>query len=380
MFFKRHRRLGMLAAGTFAAVIALTSCSSGDSGTTATSGGEVSQEVKDIVAQYTTEPTAIVQTTPLSKKPEKKSVAFIVCADPTCSILGNFMKEAVESLGWSYTGINAPATDFGSAVQQAVDQKVDYIAGTGSDIATFQNAFDSAKAAGIPYFSCYSSDIPEGKANNLFANCADLTAIDAYSRALTSWVIKDSGASANIGVVNLPEFPTLAHAVPDVKKTLDELCKTCTSAPIDISLDVLSSGGTANTIISYLQSNPDVNYLYLAFGDFEPGLRSALNSAGLDHVKIVGVQAQRAQIQSLAKGETSAWIAAPQENNMWTLADQMARVATGQWSVQEERKAAVPSFFIVDSKEKADSLANLKDGWPGPNGFTDQFKKLWGVN
>ncbi|MFC3242795.1 sugar ABC transporter substrate-binding protein [Gordonia humi] len=304
----------------------------------------------------------------------------MVCADPTCSILGDFVKESVEALGWEYTGINAPATDFGSAVQQAVDLKVDYIAGTGSDVATFQNAFDSAKAAGIPYFSCYASDVPEGEANNLFADCADLTAIDTYSRALTSWVIEDSGASANIGVVNVPEFPTLSNAVPDVKKTLDELCDTCTSAPIDISVDVLSSGGATNTIISYLQSNPDVNYLYLAFGDFEPGLRSALNSAGLEHVKIVGVQAQQPQIQSVVNGETSAWIAAPQENNMWTLTDQMARVANGEWSVENERASAVPAFFIVDSKEEAQSIADLTDGWPGPKDFKEQFKKLWGVN
>ncbi|MET3859407.1 ribose transport system substrate-binding protein [Dietzia sp. 2505] len=374
-----HRRLGLLIAGAAIGSLSLTACSSPDDGGRS-GGGEVSQEVTDLVAQYQDAPTEIKQTEPLSAVPEKKTVAFIVCADPTCSILGDALQDAVENFGWDYVGINAPATDFGSAVQQAVDQRVDYIAGTGSDIATFQNAFDSAADAGIPYFSCYSSDIPEGDDNNLIANCYDLTAVETYSRVLTSWIIEDSGADASIGVVNVPEFPTLSNAVPGVEETLVEFCDTCTSQPIDISLDVLSSGGTTNAIISFLQSNPDVNYLYLAFGNFEPGLGQALLSAGLDDVKVVGVQPQQAQIQSLINGETDAWIATPQENAMWTLADQMARYATGDWNKEQERTAAVPPIYIVDTTEEAEAIVDLQDGWPGPDGFKDQYKTLWGLN
>src|SRR3546814_13993765 len=125
----------------------------------------------------------------------------------------------------------------------------------------------------------YSSDVPEGEENNLFANCYDLTAVDEYSRVLTSWIIEDSGADASIGVVNIPEFPTLSNAVDDVENTLDEFCDTCASQPVDISLDVLGSGGPTNAIISFLQSNHAVNYLYLAFGHFEPGLCQALHSS-----------------------------------------------------------------------------------------------------
>ncbi|MGN7226396.1 sugar ABC transporter substrate-binding protein [Dietzia maris] len=374
-----HRRLGLLIAGAAIGSLSLSACSSPDNGGR-TGGGEVSQEVTDLVAQYQDAPTEIKQTEPLSAVPEKKTVAFIVCADPTCSILGDALQDAVENFGWDYVGINAPATDFGSAVQQAVDQRVDYIAGTGSDIATFQNAFDSAADAGIPYFSCYSSDVPEGDDNNLVANCYDLTAVETYSRVLTSWIIEDSGADASIGVVNVPEFPTLSNAVPGVEETLAEYCDTCTSQPIDISLDVLSSGGTTNAIISFLQSNPDINYLYLAFGNFEPGLGQALLSAGLDDVKVVGVQPQQAQIESLINGETDAWIATPQENAMWTLADQMARYATGDWNKEQERTAAIPPIYIVDTTEEAEAIVDLQDGWPGPDGFKDQYKTLWGLN
>ncbi|HEY9565514.1 MAG TPA: substrate-binding domain-containing protein [Nocardioides sp.] len=379
MNLKRHRKLGLLLTGAVVCSLSMAACSSSTNGGRS-GGGEVTQDVKDLVAEYQEAPTEITQTEPLTAAPEKKSVAFIVCADPTCTVLADALKEAVTSFGWDFTAINAPATDFGSAVQQAIDADVDYIAGTGSDVATFQNAFDAAADAGIPYYSCYSSDVPEGEENNLFANCYDLTAVDEYSRVLTSWIIEDSGADASIGVVNIPEFPTLSNAVDDVENTLDEFCDTCASQPVDISLDVLGSGGTTNAIISFLQSNPDVNYLYLAFGNFEPGLGQALKSAGLEDVKVVGVQPQQAQIESLIKGETDAWIATPQENAMWTLADQMARHATGDWDKAQERTAAVPPIYIVDTKEEAEAIADLKDGWPGPDGFKDQYKALWGLS
>lgn len=375
----RHRRLGLLIAGAVIGSLSLAACSSSSDGERS-GGGEVSQEVKDLVAEYQDAPTDIKQTEPLSATPEKKSVAFIVCADPTCTVLGDALEGAITELGWDYTGINAPATDFGSAVQQAIDLGVDYIAGTGSDVATFQNAFDAATDAGIPYFSCYSSDVPEGDASNLFANCYDLTAVDTYSRVLTSWIIEDSGADASIGVVNVPEFPTLSNAVPGVEETLEEFCDTCTSQPVDISVDVLTSGGSTNAIVSFLQSNPEVNYLYLAFGNFEPGLGQALKSAGLDDVKVVGVQPQQAQIESLINGESSAWIATPQENAMWTLADQMARVANGEWDQGLERTAAVPPIYIIDTVEEAEAIVDLQDGWPGPDGFKDQYRTLWGLS
>jgi len=64
---------------------------------------------------------------------------------------------------------------------------------------------------------------------------------------------------------------------------------------------------------------------------------------------------------------------------MWTLADQMARVANGEWSSENERTNAVPPFFLVDTPEAATALVDLENGWPGPEGFKDAFKQLWGL-
>jgi ribose transport system substrate-binding protein len=57
----------------------------------------------------------------------------------------------------------------------------------------------------------------------------------------------------------------------------------------------------------------------------------------------------------------------------------MARVANGEWSSANERTNAVPPLFLVDTAEAAQALVGLDNGWPGPEGFKDTFKALWGV-
>ena len=364
------------------APVGSTAQTSGDS--TGDSTGETSapatgdSDAAAVAAQYTAVPTEIVQTQALSKPPDPKKVTFIVCADPSCVVLSDYLEEAVTTFGWEYTSINAPATDFGSAVQQAIDTQPDFIAGTGTDAAAFQPQYDAMKAAGIPYFSCYATDVPGGEENNLYANCYDASAAQVYSKVLVDWIIDDSGGAANTLVVNLPLFPIL-QAQADGAKAEFETCSGCTVHSLDLTIDDLSSGGTPNAIVSFLQSNPDINYLYLAYNGFEPGIPEALESAGMSDVKITGTQASQGQLQAIIDAKETVWTALPQEYAMWTLADQMARVANGEWSSANERTNAVPPFFLVDTAEIAQTLVGLDNGWPGPDGFKDAFKVLWGV-
>ena len=257
----------------------------------------------------------------------------------------DYLKDAITALGWEFTSLNAPATDFGSAVQQAIDTQPDFIAGTGTDAAAFQPQYDAMKEAGIPYFTCYATDVPAGEENNLYANCYDSSAAQVYSKVLVDWIINDSAGAANALVVNLPAFPILS-AQADGAKAAFETCSGCTVESLDLTLDDLTSGGTANAIISFLQSNPDVNYLYLTYNGFSPGLAEALESAGMtDKVKIAGTQGLQPQLQAIIDGKDAVWTALPQEYAMWTLADQMARVANGEWSSANERTNAVPPFY-----------------------------------
>jgi ribose transport system substrate-binding protein len=326
-------------------------------------------------------PTGITQTKPLSAKPPTKKVGFVVCADPSCEILSSYLKEAIGSFGWDLVTVNAPPTDPGSAVQQLIDAGVDYIGETGINMDQFQSQADELKSKGIPLFECYATDVPAGESNNLYSDCFDASAADQYGAALADWVIADSGGKAHTVIMNLPAFPILSAQGDAVKKELAANCPDCTADLLEPTIDDLTSGNLPNLLVSYLQKHPDVNYIYETFEGFDlTGISAAVAGANLqDKVKIVGEQAFSAEMQEIIDGKEHAWSELPEELSMWSMADQMARLANNEWTVENERANAIPPFFIIDSVDVAKQMVDLKYGWPGPEGFKDAYKKLWGV-
>lgn len=346
------------------------------SDTTAAAGADDSADA----SAYSERPTGLTVDGALSAVPEKKEVAFIVCADPSCTTLAGFLDETMDVLGWDLTTINASATDPGAAVQQALDAGVDYIALTGSDMAQYAPAMAQAKSQGVPVFACYATDVPAGEENNLYSDCYDGSSAAVYAAALMDWIVTDSDGAANILAVTLPAFPILGAQVDAAKSALEEACADCTFDTLEQTIDNLTSGATPQAIASYLQTHTDINYVYLSYNGLDTGVVDALKSAGVaDQVKIVGTQAGAPQFQQIVAGTETAWSALPQEYAMWILADQMARHATGDWTPELERQSAVAPFFIVSDAEQAKELAELENGWAGPDGFKDAFKALWGV-
>jgi ribose transport system substrate-binding protein len=390
----RSRKTALLAVAGVAALLA-TACSStsktatpaaGATATTASAPASSAESASGSIAaaqanvgKYANVPAQIVQTTPLASKPPKKKVGFMVCSSPSCVPLAGMLKNATDSLGWSLTTVNASATDPGSAIQQLIDAGVDYVAETGSDINQFQTQAAELKAKNIPLFECYVTDVPAGQTNGIYSDCFDASSSKVYGPALADWVIADSGGKAHTLVVTLPVFPVLTAQVEAVHAAFTKDCSTCKTSDLAVTVSDLSSGAVPQSIASYLQTHTDINYVYETFGGLDTGLAKALQSAGLSKVKIVGTQEGAPQLQELIAGSEAAWTALPQELAMWTIADQMARVAANQWSSADERKSAIPPFFIVSTAAAAQSLVGFKDGWPGPTGFQDAFKKLWGV-
>ena len=351
-----------------------TATTAADSTATTVAGGDSG------AGDHSEPPTGLTVDGKLSAVPEKKKVAFIVCADPSCTTLASFLKESTGALGWDLTTINASATDPGAAIQQAVDAGVDYIALTGSDMAQYAPAMAEAKSQGIPVFACYATDVPGGEANNLYSDCYDGSSAAVYAGALMDWVVADSQDAAHILAVTLPAFPILGAQVDAAKSALEQACADCSFDTLEQTIDNLTSGATPQAIASYLQTHTDINYVYLSYNGLDTGVVDALKSAGVsDQVKIVGTQGGAPQFQEIVAGTETAWSALPQEYAMWILTDQMARYATGDWNAELERQSAVAPFYIVTDAEQAATLVDLENGWAGPDGFKDEFKALWGV-
>jgi ribose transport system substrate-binding protein len=378
---KLSRRLAATAAGLLTLTLAACGDTAGSTPAAAPSLDQASLAAAQAnLDKYLTVPTNIVQSTALTKIPPKKKVGFVQCADPTCATLATYIKEATGALGWSLVTVNATATDPAAAIQQAIDAGVDYIATTGFPVALFKQQMAQAKAKGIGVFLCFSTDVPAGQENNLYSDCYDSTAANAYASALADYLIVQSKGAANALVVTIPTYPILTAQVDAVRAELGKNCPGCKMSTLEVTVNDLIGGAVPQKISSYLQANPNVNYVYFTYASLDTGVTAALRAAGLQSkVKLVGTQGSQPQMKEIAAGTEAAWSALPQELSMWTMVDQMARLSVDQWSVQDERKAAVPPFYLVTTADAANTVAGLPDGWPGPAGFKDKFKKLWGV-
>jgi ribose transport system substrate-binding protein len=381
-----HQLSRRLAATAAAGLLTLTlpACGSGSDSATPSTTQTLDQAsltaAQTNLDKFLTAPTSIVQSTPLTKKPPKKKVGFVQCADPTCAKLAMYMKEATGALGWNLVTVNATATDPGSAMQQVIDAGVDYIATTGFPVALFKQQMAAAKAKGIGVFLCFSTDVPAGPDNNLYSDCYDSTAANMYAMALTDYLIVNAKGAANTLVVSIPTYPILTAQVDAVRAELGKNCPSCKMNTLEATVNDLVGGTVPQNIASYLQAHPDVNSVYFTYAGLATGVAPALRAAGLQSkVKLVGTQGLQPQMKDVASGGASAWSALPEELSSWTMVDQMARLSVNEWSVQDERKSAIPPFYLVTTADAANALVQLDDGWPGPTGFKDTFRKLWGV-
>ena len=367
-------------------VLALSACGGNAAPATVAGAGAPAADPASLAAaqtnldKYLAAPTSIQQSVTLTKVPPRKKVGFVQCADPACAKLATYIKAATGALGWDLVTVNATATDPGAAIQQAIDAGVDYIATTGFPVALFKQQMAEAKAKGIGMFLCFSTDVPAGPANNLYSDCYDSTAAAAYATAMADYLIVRSKAAANVLVVSIPTYPILTAQVDAMRAELGKNCPTCKTDTLEVTVNDLVGGGVPQSISSYLQAHPDVNYVSFTYASLANGVAPALRAAGLSSkVNLVGTQGSQPQMKEVASGTSAAWSALPQELSMWTMVDQMARLSVGQWSLADERKAAVPPFYLVTTADAANALVNLDDGWPGPTGFQDTFRKLWGV-
>jgi ABC-type sugar transport system substrate-binding protein len=358
-----------------------TTEAAGGETTEAAGGGDGLAAAQADIDTIATAGTAIGPTVALTGVPEKKTFAWLECEQPSCLAIRPGFEAAAEALGWELLIIPAASFDQGSAIEQALAQGADYIAHTGSPLATAEEAIANAAAAGVPYISCYATDVPDVANNNLLMQCGDSSGVFANGEHISNWVIVDSAAKANVLLVNIPDFPVLVSEADGVKAAYTANCSDCTLQELNVTVDQLIAGEVASAVTAAVQGNPDINYIQYTFGDLPAGSVEALESAGLlEGRKIVGVDfSAQLGLPGIIDGTHAAWTANPKPYAAWLMVDAAARHSLGMDNPQERANALLPTF-IVDTAEEAQPILDLgPDGWPGPDGYEDAFKALWGV-
>jgi ribose transport system substrate-binding protein len=357
---------------------AATETSAADAGTGDTSA-DTATDTGGQSGVLTEPPVDMTVTEPLPSVPEAKSVAFLVCPVEACETNVPYLENAMGALGWDLTTISLDTANPGAAFQQALDAGVDYIALTGVPLAAIEEQVAAAQEAGVPVFECFSTDAPTGEGNGLYAQCGGTESVGNTAGELADWVIEDSGSAANILFVTIRDFPILVAEEDAAAAHVEETCPDCTFEALSVTVEDLGAGRIAQQVASYVQANPDTNYVWFSFSNLSGGVSEALDGAGLlDGVSLVGVLAEDTQLQELVDGTNSAWTAYPNDYAMWVLADQMARVATDSWDPDLEAASSVlPTWVVADPAVAGELLGT--HGWAGPEGFEDAFRALWGV-
>lgn len=384
-----RRTLGRVCAIALAsAALVLSACSDGtdsnaskqkgDKGSSSASAAEAAAAAQKRLDAYLSVPEEIAITEPLSAAPKQGvSVYWVTPNLQSQQPNTDAFEAATEALGWKLTTLQTESSDpqaVPSAIRQAVDAKADYIVVSGGSVDTYGAALDAAKAAGIPILSMYSTDQVGDAENGVWANIGGTPWIEAQHRATVDFLIADSGGTANVLYVDMPDFPILAAAAEATRDQFESECPDCTFTKLDVTVDDLLSGSIASQAVSSLQRNSDITYVFTASGDLATGLPEALDQAGFaDRVQIVTTSPNDEQMQALVDGRLLAVVPNPKAQGSWTAIDAMTRMEDGLEIGEDHGMMPIVVWT-------ADNVPQPLEAFEGAEDFEAQFLKLWNID
>jgi ribose transport system substrate-binding protein len=371
--------LGAAACGDPADEPSTSSTSSTDDAAATEAADAASTRLQD----YLTDPGTINVSEPLPGEPATgRSVHFLVLNLPTTQIAQEGMKAAAEAVGWDLTTVLLDPTDaqaFSAGVEQAISAKADYIVGAALSLATAGEAVAKAQAAGIPVMVTYGTDPAEGAdGNGIYVSSAGPEWVGKIYPAAVDWAIAKSGGTANMLYVNVPDIPIMKVTNDANTAHMKEACPTCKYEELDLSVADMGNGSIPSQVVSKLQSDPTIDYIFFGFTDLGTGVYEALQAAGLaENVKLMSASAGPPDLANIANGEgMDAGTLNAQYYVYWMVTDAMLRLDAG-----EEIDPATYAFapLAVADETNVPSVFPSDSEWLGPKDFENQFKTLWQV-
>ena len=388
MKLNRVIRSTCAAVAVLSLAVSAAGCGASDKGS-ATSGSDSpaakkwADEAATRLAKFQSDPGTINVSEPLPGKPAAgKKVHFLVLNLPTTQIAQEGMKAAAKAVGWDLTTVLLDPTDaqaFSAGVEQAIAAKADYIVGAALALSTAGEAVAKAKAAGIPVMATYGTDPAEGaNGNGIYVSAAGPEWVDKIYPAAEDWAIAKSGGTAHMLYVNVPDIPIMKVTNDANVAHMKEACPTCTYEELGLSVPDMSNGSIPSQVVSKLQSDPKIDYIFFGFADLGTGVYEALQAAGLaEKVKLISASANPSDLTNIAKGEgMDAGTLNAQPYVYWMVMDAMLRLDAGE-SIDPETYAYAP--LAVADKTNVGTVFPADADWLGPKGFEDKFKALWHV-
>lgn len=378
----RSAAAAVLAAGLLSACGSSSNNSSGShspgSSNAADSGGTSSSLLAEARSPS---PSSYKGPTTPAKAPAHITLAVVECSAQLsgCVSPAVGVQQAARTLGWTvhvYDGGGTPQKE-NAAMLDAISAGANVIANIAIDPNLVQQGLQAAKRAKVLVVSGSDGiDTPNpvekpsaGKLGYKFDVGPDYAAL---GRKAADWIIGDSQGKANVAVFSDKEFPSVLAFQAGLLQGL-RTCHGCTVSPVQEfnGTEVGTTLGSQTT--GYLQSHPDVNYLFSPYDPAAAAQVTAIATAGMAHrVKVVGVLGSQQNLNFIRHGQVQAADAGYDNRYMgYMIVDGIIRTLDKK-PLFNPHGGNLP-YVMLDKTNLPAPGAN----WMASFDYTSRFQSLW---
>jgi ribose transport system substrate-binding protein len=381
--YVRNRVRWVLASSLTLGAVVVAGCGGSSSSSSSTSGTPAAntstsdaaggtnavQAAAAAIAPYEKTPTSIGETQPLKHRPVGKTVDITYDGTPFEVQLLASVQQAARVMGLKLHVVQQQG-DTPQATQIAANQVVtDAPAAAiipGDPSVLYQRQLHELHARHIPVVTMFTNSDP------LFA--ANIYGPPQYQQLGTleaDYVIAKSGGKAHVLVVQVPQIPGLQGTAAALTQTLKSKCPGCAVGSINTELSDIGKNDP-NRVVSYVQQNPDTNWIVFVEPDTQIGVPEALAAAGSHGISMLSGAGSKVNYAYIKNGLSTADASQPASFSGWALVDATARVLDGQ--------LVQVSFLPMEFLTKPDLTFNINQPWPDVPNYQQTFERVWGVH
>lgn len=313
-----------------------------------------------------------------AKAPKDIKVGIVPCGVQFrgCNAPALGAEEAAKALGWKVTVYDGAGTQEkqNTGILDAIASGANLILTTSLDPNFIQLGLSKAKEAGVPVVSSSAgTDTPNpviAPAGGGLKYVTDVgTDFSAVGRGLGDFTVKGSDGKANVVVFEDDEYPS---AVASLKGFVDVIqrCPGCRVSGV-VKMTASQIGSVGQMAVGYLQTHPDVDWIYAPYDPVAAVMVMAIVQAGLqDKVRLVSIVGSAQNIDFIRQGRVQVADGAFDNFYMgWAQVDQAIRVLNKQPLIEPNGEGT--PFSIVTKDNLPDGEFNTKVD------YRSRFLSLW---
>ncbi|MFK4122603.1 sugar ABC transporter substrate-binding protein [Streptomyces longwoodensis] len=266
-------------------------------------------------------------------------------------------------------------TDIGGCIGQATDARAAAIIADAIPYKLAGNGLDAAQKAGIPVVISNQVPDPAHPASKTLT-WVPVPGGEQQVR-LFDWITADSKGKANILINQSADGLSPAAYVADGRASLKKNCPDC-----KLTVNKVSSSNfplIPSSTSAALLKDPAITYVNSQFEQYLQPTQGGVQQASRTDIKVVTGSASLGGMKALKAGSLAAVTAQAAAFQGWVNTDAALRLILGQ---------PVPKYTIPTRLFTKDNIgdvqlteqAELSGEWFGPAGFSEDFKKLWGIS